>query len=193
MQMQGERTIAASRAEVWAALNDPDVLKACIPGCQSMEKISPTSFEAVVKQKVGPVSATFNGAVELSDIIEGESYRISGQGKGGAAGMAKGAAAVRLADAVADQEDDGQPATTLSYDVDASVSGKLAQLGARVIDPMAKKLADQFFDRFKAHLEGPEESAAEESAVPAEEQSEDAHQDYDTYDKKPGWKRMLGI
>jgi len=191
MQMQGERIIAAPRADVWAALNDPEVLKACIPGCQEMNKTSPTSFEATVKQKVGPVSATFKGAVELSDVVEGESYRISGEGKGGPAGMAKGGAAVSLTDV--------PEGTKLAYDVDAAVSGKLAQLGARVIDPFAKKLADQFFDRFKSELEGPGDDdapaqpAQAPQAAPAATGGDGDGHDYDTYDKKPGWKRLLGI
>ncbi len=147
MEMQGERTIAAPRDAVWNALNDAEVLKACIPGCQTMEKTSDTGFEATVKQKVGPVSATFKGAVELSDIVEGESYTISGEGKGGAAGFAKGGAKVRLADA--------EGGTLLSYEADAKVGGKIAQLGARLIDGFAKKMADQFFDRFKEQVEGP--------------------------------------
>lgn len=147
MQMSGERTIAADRATVWSALNDPDVLKACIPGCQEMEKTSPTEFEAKVTQKVGPVRATFTGAVELTDIDEGRSYRISGKGKGGAAGGASGGAAVRLEDVA--------EGTKLAYDVDAKVTGKLAQLGSRLIDGFAKKFADDFFDRFKSEVEGP--------------------------------------
>ena len=156
MEMKGERVIAAPRETVWAALNDPEVLKESIPGCQEMEKTSDTSFAATVKQKVGPVSATFKGHVELSDITETESYRISGEGKGGAAGFAKGAAKVDL--------EDVPEGTKLSYDVEAKVGGKLAQLGARVVDGFAKKMADQFFDRFKAHVEGPGESEEKEDA-----------------------------
>lgn len=148
MQMSGERTIAADRATVWSALNDPEVLKACIPGCQEMAKTSPTSFEAKVTQKVGPVRATFTGEVELTDIVEGESYRIQGKGKGGAAGGANGGAAVRL--------EEVPEGTRLAYDVDAKVTGKLAQLGSRLIDGFAKKFADDFFDRFKAQVEGPD-------------------------------------
>jgi uncharacterized protein len=147
MQMSGERVIAADRAKVWAALNDPDVLKECISGCQEMSKTSPTSFEAKVTQKVGPVRANFTGEVELTDIVEGESYRISGKGKGGAAGGASGGASVKL-----EEVPDG---TKLAYDVDAKVTGKLAQLGSRLIDGFAKKMADDFFDRFKAQVEGP--------------------------------------
>lgn len=147
MQMSGERTIAADRAAVWAALNDPEVLKASIPGCQEMVRTSETGFEAKVAQKIGPVRATFTGEVELSDIVPGESYTISGKGKGGAAGGASGGAAVRL--------DEAAEGTVLSYDVEAKVTGKLAQLGSRLIDGFAKKFADEFFDRFKAEVEGP--------------------------------------
>ena len=157
MQMSGERTIAADRAKVWAALNDPDVLKECISGCQEMQKTSPTEFEAKVVQKVGPVKATFNGQVELTDVVEGQSYRISGKGKGGAAGGASGGAAVRL--------EDVPEGTKLSYDVDAKVTGKLAQLGSRLIDGFAKKMADDFFDRFKAQVEGPAEGADAEAGT----------------------------
>lgn len=146
MKLTGERTISADRETVWAALNDPEVLKACISGCQSLEKTSETSFEAVVKQKVGPVSATFKGQVELSDINPPESYRISGEGKGGAAGFAKGGADIKLTE-------NGEQ-TDLAYDVDAKVGGKIAQLGSRLIDGFAKKMADNFFETFQKVVEG---------------------------------------
>ena len=158
MKLEGSRIIAADRETVWAALNDPEVLKACINGCQELEKTSETSFEATVKQKVGPVSATFKGAVELSDLNPPESYRISGEGKGGAAGFAKGGADVKLT-----QVEGG---TELTYDVDAKVGGKIAQLGARLIDGFAKKMADQFFETFQKVVEE-EDSPAEDA--PAEE------------------------
>ncbi|MCG8649802.1 MAG: carbon monoxide dehydrogenase subunit G, partial [Pirellulales bacterium] len=140
MQMTGEYRIEAARETVWAALNDPEVLKACIPGCEELEKTSDTGFAAKVKAKVGPVSAKFAGAVTLSDINPPESYTISGEGKGGAAGFAKGGAKVRL-------DEDGS-ATLLHYEVDATVGGKLAQIGARLIDGTAKKMADDFFGKF---------------------------------------------
>lgn len=149
--MSGERVIEADRASVWAALNDPDVLKACIPGCEEIVQESETSFTAKVKQKVGPVRANFTGALELSDIVPGESYRLDGRGKGGVAGGASGGAAVRL--------DDVPEGTRLSYDVSANVTGKLAQLGGRLVNGFAKKFADDFFDRFKAELEGPVDPA----------------------------------
>ncbi|MGF1446147.1 MAG: CoxG family protein [Pikeienuella sp.] len=186
MEMSGERVIEADRAKVWEALNDPEILKACIPGCQSMEKTSETGFEAVVKQKVGPVSATFKGAVELSDIVVGESYKISGEGKGGAAGFAKGGADVRLEDV-----EDG---TKLSYAAEAKVGGKLAQLGSRLIDGFAKKMADQFFDRFKSEVEGPKpEPAAQTSTQPASEDGAPAAPEAEEDTPKKSWLgRLIG-
>ena len=163
MKLAGNRVIAADRETVWAALNDPEVLKACIKGCQELEKTSDTSFEAVVKQKVGPVSATFKGAVQLSDLKPPESYRISGEGKGGAAGFASGGADVKLT-AV-------EGGTELAYDVDAKVGGKIAQLGARLIDGFAKKMADQFFETFQKVVEGEEETPAEDPPEEAEKKS----------------------
>ncbi len=147
MKMSGEETIAAPREKVWAALNDPEVLKQCIPGCESVEKTSDTSFDAKVTAKVGPVKAKFSGSVNLTDLDPPNGYKISGEGKGGAAGFAKGGATVRLADGP-----DG--ATVLSYDVDASVGGKLAQLGARLIDGTAKKMAGEFFETFAGVVGG---------------------------------------
>lgn len=176
MQMQGERIISASRQDVWQALNDPEVLKACIPGCQELVHTSENSLEATVKQKVGPVSATFKGAVTLSDIVPGESYTITGEGKGGAAGFAKGGAKVALEDA--------EGGTKLSYDADAKVGGKLAQLGSRIIDGFAKKMADQFFDKFKETVEGPQE-AAEETAPEGEGASTEG-------ERKSWLKRIIG-
>jgi len=145
MEMHATRTLAADRAAVWAALNDAEVLKACIPGCEELTGSPDEGFEAVVKQKVGPVKATFKGHVTLSDVVEGESYTISGEGKGGVAGFAKGGAQVNLSDA----EGGG---TDLHYDVEAKVGGKIAQLGSRLIDSFARKMADQFFERFAAHV-----------------------------------------
>lgn len=155
MEMSGERLIAAPRSEVWAALNDPDVLKACIPGCQEMERAGDNGFAATVKQRVGPVSATFKGEVQLSNIVEGQSYTISGEGKGGAAGFAKGGADVGLEEA--------EGGTRLIYKVEAKVGGKLAQLGGRLIDGFAKKMADQFFTDFQTTVEGPEKVADDAS------------------------------
>ena len=141
MTMKGEVTLPASRQTVWDKLNDPEVLKACIPGCQTLDRTGENGFTAVVKLKVGPVSATFKGNVELSDLDPPNGYRISGSGEGGIAGFAKGGATVHLTDA----EGGG---TLLSYDVEANVGGKIAQLGARLIDGVAKKNADTFFANF---------------------------------------------
>ncbi|MEM9318751.1 MAG: carbon monoxide dehydrogenase subunit G [Pseudomonadota bacterium] len=146
MELTATRDIAAPRDQVWAALNSAEVLRDCIPGCEEMTGSPQDGFAAVVKQKIGPVRATFKGAVTLSDVIAGESYRISGEGKGGVAGFAKGAATVELADS-----DSG--GTTLSYHVDASVGGKLAQLGSRLIDGAARRIADEFFERLQTRLE----------------------------------------
>ncbi|MEX3011220.1 carbon monoxide dehydrogenase subunit G [Hoeflea sp. TYP-13] len=140
MEMNGEERIAASRDVVWAALNNPEILRQCIPGCQSLEMISDNEMSAAVKLKVGPVSATFKGAVTLENINAPESYTITGEGKGGIAGFAKGGADVVL------REDGAE--TILTYDVKAQVGGKLAQLGSRLIDSTSKKLAGQFFASF---------------------------------------------
>jgi carbon monoxide dehydrogenase subunit G len=141
VNMSGEVLLPADRARVWAMLNDPEVLKVCVPGCESLEKDSDTEFRVVAKVKVGPVSARFKGKITLSDIDAPNSYRIRGEGEGGVAGFAKGGAAVRLEDA------DGG-GTRLIYDVDAVVGGKLAQLGSRLINSVAKKNADTFFANF---------------------------------------------
>ncbi len=156
MQMTGEYRIAAPRETVWTALKDPAVLKQCIPGCEELEKTSDTEFSAKVKAKVGPVSAKFAGSVTLSDLKPPESYKISGEGKGGAAGFAKGRATVTLA------EDGG--ATLLGYEVNGQVGGKLAQVGTRLIDGTAKKMADDFFGKFGELVGGPTEAAAEAPA-----------------------------
>lgn len=140
MEMSGEYRIAASREVVWAALNDPEILRQAIPGCDSIDKTSDTEMTAKVTAKVGPVRASFEGKVTLSDLDPPNGYRISGEGKGGPAGFAKGGANVRL-------EADGD-GTLLKYDVDATVGGKLAQLGARLIDGTARKMAADFFARF---------------------------------------------
>ncbi len=151
MKLSDSRDIRADASTVWAAILDPEVLKVCLPGCQSMTGSLTDGYEAVVKQKVGPVSATFTGVVQLSDIIEGRSLRISGEGKGGVAGFAKGGANVML--------EPIPEGTRLSYDVDAAVGGKIAQLGSRIIDGFAKKMADDFFTRFQDAVEPPVDEA----------------------------------
>jgi uncharacterized protein len=153
MQLNDHRDIKAEPATVWAAILNPDVLKACVPGCESMTGSPETGFEAAVVQKVGPVKARFTGIVTLSDMIEGQSLRISGEGKGGPAGYAKGGANVTL-EAV-------EGGTRLSYVVEAQVGGKIAQLGSRIIDGFAKKMADDFFSRLQDAVEAPEAEPAE--------------------------------
>jgi carbon monoxide dehydrogenase subunit G len=142
MDMTGERLIPAPRARVWEALNNPDVLKAAIPGCESMEKLGDNELKATAAVKIGPIAARFTGKVKLLDLDPPNSYRIEGEGQGGVAGFAKGGAVVRLVD-------DGA-GTLLSYDVKAQVGGKIAQLGARLIDATAKQMADAFFNNFSA-------------------------------------------
>ena len=154
MELHGERTIPLPRAQVWAALNDADVLRVCIPGCKSLKKISDTSFAARVTSKIGPVSAAFSGTVELTDIVPGEAYTISGSGQGGVAGFAKGRARVTLGD-------DGPAAAILTYKATADIGGKLASVGGRLLEGVARKTADQFFDAFVAHLRGDEVVSAE--------------------------------
>jgi hypothetical protein len=161
MEMSGERRIEAPRQTVWAALNDPEILKASIPGCQELEKVSDTEMKAKVLTKVGPVKATFTGDVTLSNINAPSSYTISGEGKGGVAGFAKGGADVSL-------DEDGE-ATILRYTAKAQVGGKLAQLGARLIDATAKQMADEFFGAFAARVGGARPAAAAAPAAAASE------------------------
>jgi carbon monoxide dehydrogenase subunit G len=154
MELEASRLLPAPREAVWAALNDPETLRRCIPGCDALERGEDGSLAAKVVAKVGPVSAKFAGTVSLHDLVPPESYRLAFQGQGGAAGFAKGEAWVRL-----EAMPDG--ATTMHYRSKASVGGKLAQVGARLIDASARKLADDFFERF----------AKEVSAVPAAPQA----------------------
>ena len=146
MKMSGEFRVPTDRETVWRALNDPEVLKACLPGCQEIEKTSETEMTATLTIRVGPVKATFAGGVTFSDLDPPNGYTLTGQGQGGAAGFASGEARVRLV------EDDG--ATVVQYECDAKVGGKLAQIGSRLIDSTAKKLAKQFFDSLAATLGG---------------------------------------
>lgn len=160
MDMTGEYRIAAPREKVWEALNDPEILKASIPGCQELNKTSDTELTAKVSTKVGPVSAKFTGKVTLSDINPPQGYRISGEGQGGVAGFAKGGAEVEL------EEDGGE--TILRYKATAQVGGKLAQIGSRLIDSTAKKMANEFFGKFSEQVgAAPAAAAAEAPAEPA--------------------------
>ena len=151
MEMTGERRIPAPRQQVWDALNDPEVLRASIPGCESVEREGEDQFKARVALKIGPMSAKFAGKVKLENINAPAGYTITGEGSGGAMGFAKGGADVALAEAGPDE-------TLLNYNVKAQVGGKIAQLGARLVDSTAKQMADQFFDRFQQQFAAPAEA-----------------------------------
>lgn len=157
MDMSGERRIHASRQRVWDALNDPEMLRASIPGCESVTRTAEDAFEAKVSLKIGPMAAKFGGKVKLENINAPVSYTITGEGNGGAMGFAKGGADVALEEISADE-------TLLKYSVKAQVGGKMAQLGARLIDSTAKQMSDQFFDRFAAAVAPPPPA---EELVPA--------------------------
>jgi carbon monoxide dehydrogenase subunit G len=159
MDMTGTQHIEAPRDVVWAALNDVEVLRQSIPGCQSIEKISDTEMNAKVTLKVGPVKATFTGKVTLSNLDPPNGYTITGEGSGGAAGFAKGSATVRLVESTG--------STDLNYEVKAQIGGKLAQLGARLIDATSKKLASEFFEKFGEAVAGPVETPADDASTPA--------------------------
>ena len=152
MDMTGERRIPAPREKVWNALNDPTILRAAIPGCETLEKTSPTEMTATATVRIGPIAAKFAGKVQLSDLDPPNGYRIAGEGQGGVAGFAKGGANVTL---LADGLD-----TVLKYEVQAQVGGKIAQLGARLIDATARQMADLFFDRFAALVTAPADAPA---------------------------------
>jgi carbon monoxide dehydrogenase subunit G len=147
MNMSGEYQLPAPRETVWQKLNDPEVLKACIPGCEQLDVIGENEFQAIATNKIGPVKARFKGKVRLTDLDPPNGYRISGEGDGGVAGFAKGGATVSLV-----PKDGG---TLLTYQVEAQIGGKLAQLGQRLINGAAKKLADQFFQKFAANVSPP--------------------------------------
>ncbi|BDG72518.1 CoxG family protein [Roseomonas fluvialis] len=162
MDMSGERRIPAARTRVWEALNDPEMLRAAIPGCESVTRTADDAFEAKLALKIGPMAAKFGAKVKLENVNPPASYTISGEGNGGAMGFAKGGADVSL-------EELGPEETLLRYTVKAQVGGKMAQLGARLIDSTAKQMSDQFFDRFAAALTppAPETEAAPQAAQPA--------------------------
>jgi carbon monoxide dehydrogenase subunit G len=160
MDISGEYRIAAPRQRVWDGLNDPEILKQSIPGCEEIEKTSDTELNAKVRAKVGPVNARFSGTVTLSNLNPSESYTIAGEGKGGAAGFAKGSADVSL-------EDAGEE-TILRYKASAQVGGKLAQIGSRLIQGTAEKMANQFFGTFSTVVAGGPPAAAEAEPAAAE-------------------------
>lgn len=173
MELEGEYNLRADREKVWAALNDPEILKQCIPGCETLTKASDTNFSASVVAKVGPVKAKFSGEVELTELSPPSSYKISGEGKGGAAGFASGSADVKL-----EESDEG--GTVLSYMVNAQVGGKLAQIGSRLIDSTAKKLSREFFDKFTELVDGgadPSSDAADSSDSMTEKEKGDIMED----------------
>lgn len=161
MKMTGSYEIAANRETVWAALNDAEILRECIPGCDSLEMTAENELTAAVTAKVGPVKAKFTGVVELKDLNPPQSYRIEGSGKGGAAGFAKGGADVSLAES--------EGGTVLTYEADAQVGGKLAQIGARLIDGTAKKMADQFFSAFSERVAAGAADAVDAAGTAASE------------------------
>ncbi|MFS2007870.1 SRPBCC family protein [Duganella sp. CT11-25] len=159
MEFSGTQTIAAPRDIVWAALNDPAVLQACVPGCESFSARSEDEYEAVVQAAVGPVKARFKGSLTLSERRANEGYRIAGKGEGGVAGFGKMQAVVTLADAAE------EGATVLTYDATADVGGKLAQVGSRLVASVANRMADEFFKRFSEQLAPPAEAAADTPAA----------------------------
>jgi carbon monoxide dehydrogenase subunit G len=169
MDMTGERVIEASRETVWEALNNPEILKACIPGCETIEKLSDTELKATVAVKLGPISAKFAGKVTLSDLDPPNGYTISGEGQGGVAGFAKGGAKVALTDEAG--------GTKLAYEVNAQIGGKMAQLGARLIDSTAKSYSEQFFTKFSELVAPP--PAVAEAAADAPPAYHLAHEDHD--------------
>lgn len=182
MNMNDSREIAATPDVVWAAILNPEVLRQCVPGCEEMQGSPEEGFDATVVQKVGPVKAKFSGKVTLSDMIAPQSLRLSGEGKGGAAGFAKGEATVTLSPSGA--------GTLLTYDVEAKVGGKLAQLGSRVIDGFAKKMADQFFENFQNAVEG-DTAAPEEAPAAAAPAAEDTAVEEQPQEEKKGFFKRL--
>lgn len=144
MEMSGEQLVPASQADTWEALNDPEILKACVPGCESIERIADNEYQVLMVARIGPVSAKFKGKLSLSDLKPPHSYAIAFEGQGGAAGFGKGAAQVQLAP--------GGEGTTLSYQVKANVGGKLAQIGSRLVDAAARKISQDFFNAFNEKM-----------------------------------------
>ena len=175
MEMTGEQLIPASQQDTWAALNDPEVLKACVPGCESITLVNENEYQVNMTARVGPVSAKFRGRLSLSDIKPPQSYALAFEGQGGAAGFAKGGASVRLTAT-------GPKETRLAYDVKANVGGKLAQIGSRLVDAAAKKVADDFFQNFNKRMT----AAEDETVVMQERDSHAAHAASSTQSAVPG-------
>jgi uncharacterized protein len=178
MEMSGEQLVPAPQKAVWDALNDPQMLKACVPGCESIEPIGENAYQVLMVARVGPVSAKFKGKLTLSDIRPPQSYSIAFEGQGGPAGFAKGGAQVRLS-----EKDNG---TALAYDVKASVGGKLAQIGSRLVDAAAKKIADDFFRNFNEKVSAQSGDADATVVLPNE-------QPHDLPAAEPGDQQMPGM
>ena len=166
MEMTGEQIIPASQQDTWNALNDPEVLKGCVPGCESILRVNDNEYQVQMTAKVGPVSAKFHGRLSLFDLKPPQSYALAFEGQGGAAGFAKGAAQVKLAP-------EGEQ-TRLAYEVKANVGGKLAQIGSRLVDAAAKKLADEFFQNFTKMMSSSEEETVIKAAEAAHPSAADA-------------------
>jgi len=176
MEMSGEQLIPAPQAATWTALNDPEILKACVPGCESIELTGENQYQVQMTARIGPVAAKFKGKLALSDIVAPDSYSIAFEGQGGVAGFGKGGAQVQLAPV----EIDGRPGTKLTYQVKASVGGKLAQIGSRLVDAAAKKLSEDFFKAFNEKVASLQPAAA----APAHAgHADDAH--HDDHDHHP--------
>lgn len=189
MDMQGQRRIAASQAQVWAALNDPATLQGCLPGCERFEAVGENAYGVTLAVKVGPVSARFNGKVQLSDIRAPEGYRLAFEGQGGVAGFGKGASVVTLTPAAEGCE--------LGYTVQAQVGGKIAQMGQRLIDGAARSLADDFFKRFDAEMQrrhaSPPESGGGGANGPGANVDADAEADVQEPGRVAGLMRKMGL
>ena len=179
MEMSGEQLIPATQAQTWAALNDPEILKACVPGCESIVKSAENEYVVLMTARIGPVSAKFKGKLALSDLNPPNSYSIAFEGQGGVAGFGKGGAKVQLAPEGSD--------TKLSYQVKANVGGKLAQIGSRLVDAAAKKLAEEFFNAFNAKVasENPGHDSHAHAVPDAPHASHESHESHDEAHPEP--------
>jgi carbon monoxide dehydrogenase subunit G len=169
VEMTGEQLIPASQTDTWKALNDPEVLKACVPGCEQIAPVTDNEYQIQMTARVGPVSAKFRGRLSIFDVKAPHSYSLAFEGQGGAAGFAKGTAQVKLSP-------EGNEQTRLAYEVKANVGGKLAQIGSRLVDAAAKKVADEFFHNFNEKMSTPAEESVtapaqteEHGAAPADD------------------------
>jgi carbon monoxide dehydrogenase subunit G len=187
MEMSGEQLIPAPQAATWAALNDPAILKACVPGCESIDSTGENEYQVQMTARIGPVAAKFKGKLALSDIVAPDSYSIAFEGQGGVAGFGKGGAKVQLESV----EVDGKPGTKLTYQVKASVGGKLAQIGSRLVDAAAKKISEDFFKAFNAKVASLNPAASapvHAAAAPAghgDQANHGDHADHDEHHPEP--------